>query len=297
MRQTTFLAALVLGAAVGLAGCGGGEHVPDSGNAEGFWTTSGSNPATQMVILSDRSLWGIYGANPTLAGIQGMMRGSADNYKGECLSWSSYYDSYNDTWDDECDDWIQYPSASGSFNQFDMTGNALPMVSWNFSGSATEAQALSFSLTDPKTKADSGTALSMLYDHRYDAAATVATVAGTYAGWTAFSGQARHNLAGINIFGSTLTLPADDAGCSATGTLAPHKGHASSTGSSSSKTVVGILDVQLTFNGASCALGNGRTLQGIVIPPSSTVNGAAQLQIVTATGDKKNGFMLVANRQ
>jgi hypothetical protein len=92
-------------------------------------------------------------------------------------------------------------------------------------------------------------------------------------------------------------LPADDAGCSATGTLTPHKGKASSSQEGSPNTVIGVLDVKLTFNGSGCALGNRTTVQGVTIPPNSTVNGSAQLQIVATTSDAQNGFMLVANRR
>jgi hypothetical protein len=294
MQKKACLTALAIGAAAVLAGCGGG--VQDSGNAEGAWYTIKGNPATQMVILSNGTLWGIYGSDATVAGVQGMLRGSADTYiSNDCLNYFYSYDDDGNYVQGDCSDWVQYPTASGSLTQFDMSGNAAPAIDWYFSGLAQEAATLAITLGHKKNQND-GPDLALLYDDSYDTAASVATFAGAYAGWAAVSGQTRHNLSGITISGSTLTVPADDSGCSATGTLAPHKGKGSSTGDASNATV-GVLDVSLTFNGAGCVLGSGTTVKGITIPPNNTVSGSAQLQIVTATSDKQNGFMLVANRE
>jgi hypothetical protein len=85
----------------------------------------------------------------------------------------------------------------------------------------------------------------------------------------------------MGIAGSTLSLPADASGCSASGTVGPHN---------TSHGIVGVFDLSLRFNGASCAMGNGTTVQGIAIQNNS------QIQIMATTPNGK-GFFFLGNRQ
>jgi len=287
MQKKTCLVALAVAAVIALAGCGGGgDGIPDSGadaSAEGSWYTGDSGYvnssyfATQMIIMNG-TVWGVYGSGTMGTDIQGMLYGSTNV--------DTYCDDYDDDPDSdtygECFDYGQYSIPSGTFAQFDMSGSAAPSSSQSFSGSVGIGRSMLYiTLGD-------GTALSLFHDTNHLSSSTtpLSTIVGTYTGWTAVSGQTRQNLTGITISGSTLTLPADANGCSATGTL---------TQNTTLLNVI-VFNVSLTFSGYGCALGNGTTVQGIALPPNQS-DQFDQLEVLTVTSDGQHGFMLVAGSQ
>jgi|GEM_PF-4914046 len=278
MKTKTYLSILAVCAVATLAGCGGGSEggTPPTGS----WYVSGSSStnnyaAIQIVVLLDGTTWGLYGFNATSAGIQGMLHGSAPRYYYDCLD---YTDPDDDTSD--CLDYsYPYVHHKGTFTQFDMSGS----VSNN-----TTTHSFTLAPDSGNISIDNSAAFMLFSDDNGYQFILPPNIEGTYSGWTAVSGQARHNLANITISGSTLSLPPDDTGCSATGVLRSRSGDRYFMNSA--------YDVNLTFSGAGCALGDGAQLAGMVLPPNSTT-GFNQLEVMTVTSDKKNAFLLVANPQ
>ncbi len=116
-------------------------------------------------------------------------------------------------------------------------------------------------------------------DVSYDTPLTYAAVAGTYNA-VGFSAQGRSNnaLVSINPQGqvSATNLGGD---CTASGTLA-------ATGKN-------VMNLTMTFNGSSCALGNGTTTQGIVI-----YNAEDRLFLgFSLNASRTDGFMAAGFRQ
>jgi len=266
-----------------LAGCGGGGSGDDSYNdLEGQWEgplylypINGYNGYNdyRLIVLEDGSLWGTMSSNNYTAStnIQSMLHGSGESYyDGTCYS---YYSP-----DDSCYyDPTEYFKTS--YTQF------------NFGGPANSQLGLSGSI-DGSTldgKFSYGTRFK-LSSGNYVQAVSLPSIAGVYSGDVAISGSnSRYSLSRITISGSTLTLPADANGCSASGALKPHLKTRPSNGS------VTVFDTSLTFNGAGCILGNGTTVRGVAY--QATFDNTPAIQVLAVTPDNQIGFMMTGIRQ
>jgi len=279
MQKKIHWAALAACTAMALAGCGGGGDKSPANDLKGQWEGSlylypinGYNGYNdyRMIVLEDGSLWGTMSTNNYTASsnIQGMLHGTYSDH-----------DEDDGTCDEDniCStDWTTYFKTS--YTQFNfVTGGANNQLgfsgTWN--GSALDGR---FSY-GTSFKIPSG---------NYVQAVTLSSLAGVYSGYAVVSGSSsRTNLNGITISGSTLTLPADANGCSASGTLTPHLPQAQNG-------AVFAFDTSLTFRGTGCALRNGTTVQGITY--QATFNDATAIQILTVTSDNQTGFMVTGIR-
>lgn len=117
------------------------------------------------------------------------------------------------------------------------------------------------------------------YDSRYDQPASLAAVAGTFSG-QGVSGTIAPQSIGISISSSgKITMPASQ-GCSGSGTAQPRV---------SGKNV---FDVTITFQGSTCALGNGATVRGIAVYES----GQRHLWALALNSAKTDGFIYSATK-
>jgi hypothetical protein len=265
MRKT-YLMALAAGSIIVLADCGGGSDAAHAiqGQWEGslyLYPINGDNNYNdyRIIVMDNDSLWGTLsrGNSTTSSNIQSMFHGSGS-------SGSSDDSSDNDEIDFDT-----------SFTQF------------NFIGGAANSP-LGFSGTVNGTSLDGrfsyGTSFKLSFGS-YVQAASLASIAGVYSGYSVISGSdSRYNLNSITISGSTLTLPADANGCSASGTLTPHQTQAPNG-------LVAVFDTTLTFSGAGCPLGNGTTIQGITYQ-TQFADAANAIQILAVTPDNQTGFMV-----
>ena len=97
-----------------------------------------------------------------------------------------------------------------------------------------------------------GSTFTGSYDSRYDEPASLAAVAGTFSG-SGVTGRIAPQAIGISISSNgQITMPTSQ-GCSGSGSVQPH---------ASGKNVY---DVTITFQGSTCALGNGATVRGIAV--------------------------------
>jgi hypothetical protein len=176
-----------------------------------------------------------------------------------------------------------FPPFSASFTQFDMLDTSSnPNTSRSLSG---KAVGIFMDVT-----LDDSSALSLTGSSAYNYPASLSLIAGTYSGTTA-AGQVLYNLNGITVSGSTLTLPANADGCSASGTLTPHQ---------TPHGTVNVFDTSITFSGTGCTLGSGTTVQGITIATKDQPNNPSDpvlLDVMTVTPDGQNGFMVLATHQ
>lgn len=101
--------------------------------------------------------------------------------------------------------------------------------------------------------ASDGTQFTGTYDASYDQPATLANIAGTFTGW-AITGTIAPQTSTVVIDGTgnlTSSFVSGSLSCTTSGTVTPR-----STGKN-------IYNLQLTFTGNFCALGNGTTVSGV----------------------------------
>jgi len=262
-RESIALAALVCAFGLGLTGCGGGGG--DSGTsaptptpttrtaAEGSWCAIEPDGSIDQIILLDD--------------------GSAWGLYGEGVCGSSYtdiYDMYHGTYT------INGNNVSVSTTEFDYS-SFTSGSGYLISGTASAQSALNL-------VSNGSIAFTMSYLNAYDQPASLAALAGNYSGATATTAVYGAPTGNLTISGSTWSMPADVNGCSASGTVAPH---------STAHGVVGVFDLSLTFNSASCALGNGTTVKGIAIQSSD----GNQVYAMTVTPDGAKDFFVWSVRQ
>jgi len=262
-RKSIALTALACALGLGLTGCGGGGGDSDTSNptapsvrstAEGAWCVTGSSDAVKLfTLLDDGSAWGFYG-------------------KGNCISgFTELGGIYHGTYT------ADGHNVSITGTQFDIT--AATASSANFSGTVLPKGPLS--LTQDGT---SYPTFSGLYRTAYDTPASLSSLAGRYSGggFITISTYDVFN-SDLTVSGSTVNIPADANGCSASGTVTPHK---------TAHGTVNLFDLSLQFSGANCELGNGAIVTGIVFQNDSNT----EFQALAFTPDEK-GFFFVGARQ
>lgn len=98
----------------------------------------------------------------------------------------------------------------------------------------------------------SGSTFTGSYNAYYDQPASLAAIAGTFSG-SGVTGSTLPQAITINISASGEVTAPSSQGCGGSGTLLPR---------ASGKNVY---DVRITFQGSTCALGNGTTVRGIAV--------------------------------
>lgn len=164
-------------------------------------------------------------------------------------------------------------SLSGSGYGFDFATRT--SGSGTYAGSVTTKSSISMSVSD-------GTTLTGTYDASYDQPASLATVAGTYTGWAvtgAIAPQATTVVVDVN-GNISSSFVSGSLTCSTSGKATPR---------ASGKNV---FNVQLTFTGNYCALGNGTVVNGV-----ATYN-AANRQLITMAlnSTKSDGLIYLGTR-
>lgn len=164
-------------------------------------------------------------------------------------------------------------SLSGSGYGFDFVTRT--SGSGTYTGSVTTKGSISLNVSD-------GTTLTGTYDASYEQPASVATIAGTYTGWAVTGGIAPQattvvldvngNISSSFVSGSLI--------CSTSGKATPR---------ASGKNV---FNVQLTFTGNYCELGNGTVVNGV-----ATYNAAnGQLITMGLNSAKTDGLIYLGKR-
>lgn len=164
-------------------------------------------------------------------------------------------------------------SLSGSGYGFDFATRT--SGSGTYAGSVTTKSSISMSVSD-------GTTLTGTYDASYDQPASLATVAGTYTGWAVTGGIApQATTVVVDVNGNiSSSFVSGSLTCSTSGKATPR---------ASGKNV---FNVQLTFTGNYCALGNGTVVNGV-----ATYN-AANRQLITMAlnSTKSDGLIYLGTR-
>lgn len=172
-----------------------------------------------------------------------------------------------------------YGTSNGTGNTFSSTGSDFNLVKWSvvngsFTGTVVPKSTIN-------AVANTGTTISLTYSTTYDSPALLSTIAGSY------------TVSGVSASGTSsnapMTIDANGAvrvvgnGCSAAGTVLPR---------SSGKN---IYNINVTFTGTNCALGNGGTASGIfVLDRTVTPNIALTLAL---TPNKQDGFIAIGTKQ
>ncbi len=156
-------------------------------------------------------------------------------------------------------------SLSGSGADFNLATRVV--TQGTYSGSFREQSTISLSTS-------LGTTFTGVYGTTYSTPASLTTLAGVFAG-QALTGKTAPQAATVTITATgQLSIPAS-LGCSTAGTVAPR---------SSGKN---IFDLNLTFTGSSCALGNGSTAKGILYYDSAS----KQILAMGMNTAKTDGFI------
>lgn len=142
--------------------------------------------------------------------------------------------------------------------------------SGTYTGSVTTKGSISLNVSD-------GTKLTGTYDASYDQPASVASVAGTYMGWAVTGGIAPQATTVVvdangNISSSVVS---GNLSCTTSGKATPR---------ASGKNVY---NVQITFTGNNCALGNGTVVNGV-----ATYNAANKQVIAMALNSTKSDGLI-----
>lgn len=121
--------------------------------------------------------------------------------------------------------------------------------------------------------------LTATYVAAYDQPASLSSLAGTFSG-TGVTGTTNPQANAVTVSASgAITVPTNQ-GCGVTGTATPR---------ASGKN---IFDVAVTFNGSTCALGNGATTQGIAYFNTTT----RRLLVLALNTAKTDGFIYVGQK-
>ena len=240
---------IALAAAAVLTACGGGGSddtstktpAPSALTAEGFWIgTASTGPQVQLAILENGETWGFYTSQRSLLGaLYGNTTSSGTSVSGSGL------DFYGGT--------AKAGSYSGSFSAKNSINLAL--------GSGT-----------------STSTFAGKYSAAYDQPASLANLAGTYAGY-GLTGQTSAQAISLTI-NSNGSIFAGNTRCSASGTATPR---------ASGKN---IFDIKMTFAGNFCALGNGAVTNGIAYYDIST----KQVSVLALNAPKTDGFIYAGAR-
>lgn len=238
----------VLGLTVLLAACGGGggdgaspTAPAPSVTAEGFWEGSASTGVSvALAVLETGETWGVYTSSGSIVGaLYGTTTSSGTTLSGLGKDFN-------------------IPSRSVTPGTY--TGTFVAKSSINVATS-------------------SGSTFSGTYKTAYDQPASLAAVAGTFAG-VGVSGTSPVQPISVTISSSgAITVPAS-LGCSAAGTATPRP---------SGKN---IFDVTVTFTGSTCALGNGASTTGIAYYDATT----RRVLVMAMNAAKSDGFIYVGQK-
>ena len=159
-------------------------------------------------------------------------------------------------------------SVSGTGNDYNIL--ARTFTPGSYSGSATAKTTISVSTSI-------GSSFSGTYRSLYDQSTALSTLAGTYLGY-GVSGTSVTQYTPVTISASGLVSSGSSIlGCVATGNLAPRP---------SGKNVY---NLNVTFTGVNCALGNGMITTGIAILDTSVF--PSRLYAMALKPDKSDGFI------
>lgn len=232
-----------------VAACGGGgddDGAPAPAPApvpapspEGFWVGRASTGTeVYLAVLDDGKTWGLY---------------QSGNYIIGALAGET---SYNGS------------QLSGSGRDFNLISRTISPGTYTGTFSAKNYVDVRLS---------NGSTFTGRYDTSYDQPASLAAVAGTFAG-TGVTGTTLPQAVTINVSSTGQITAPSSQGCGGSGSLLPR---------ASGKNVY---DVSITFQGSSCALGNDTTVRGIAIY-DSTQRG---LWAVAMNNAKTDGFIYSA---
>jgi len=238
------LTALAAVLVLSACGGGGGDDATTSASVEGFWNgTTSTGTAVSLAVLENGETWGLYASSGYLAGaLNGNTTTSGSGV-----------------------------SISGTeFNFLTQTSN-----SGSYSGNVTAKETISISAPD-------GTKFTGTYDPSYDQPATLASVAGTYAGYAVTAEvAAQPSTVVIDVNGNvSSSYVSGTLSCATTGTATPR---------ASGKNV---FNIQLTFTGNYCALGSGTVVNGVATYDSVS----RQLIAISLNGSKSDGLVFVGSR-
>lgn len=236
-----------------LAACGGGGSdtpaaisnptpLPPKTSAAGFWEgTASTGASVALAILEDGQTWGVYTSNNSIAGA----------LYGTTVSSGT--------------------SLSGSGKDFNIPTRSVGSAT--FTGTFVANSSINISTSNGNKS------LSATYAVAYDQPASLASLAGTFAG-SALTGNTAAQSTPVTISASGAISVPGSSGCSPTGTATPR---------ASGKN---IFDVSVTFNGPNCALGNGTVTTGIGYFNTTT----RQLLVLALNAGKTDGFIYVGQR-
>ena len=237
----------VLGLTVLLAACGGGGDGASptapapSVTAEGFREGPASTGVSvTLAVLETGETWGVYTSSGSIVGaLYGTTTSSGT-------------------------------TLSGSGKDFNIPSRSVG--SGTYSGTFV-AKSIIYVATS------SGSTFSGTYKTAYDQPASLAAVAGTFAG-VGVSGTSPVQPISVTISSSgAITVPAS-LGCSAAGTATPRP---------SGKN---IFDVTVAFTGSTCALGNGASTTGIAYYDTTT----RRMLVMAMNATKSDGFIYVGQK-
>jgi len=173
-----------------------------------------------------------------------------------------------------------YGNTSSTSTALSGTGSLFNLVSRtvgnaSYSGTYAVKSSISVSVSD-------GTKFTGAYSSLYDQAASLATLAGTYTGWAVTGGTAAQTTA-VNIDANGSVSSSYVSGtyvCTTSGKATPRN------------TAKNVFNLQLSFSGNACALGNGSTVTGVATYDSA----AKRLIAMGLNAAKSDGFIYLASR-
>jgi hypothetical protein len=251
----TFAASMLL-AACGSGGTGSSSGTPtsptpptppppDLGTAEGLWSgTTSTNRSIAGLVLDNGSYWLIYSAAGNNAVIGGLIQGMSTSTDGNVTSSNGIDFNFEGQG-------VTEASLTGTYTAKSKFGATL-----TYSGGATTVPNSTFTTT---------------YDSDYDVVPSLATIAGTYSGFSDTAGGVESTT--VTISGSGAITGIGAGGCSFSGTAAVHAKGA-------------VYDVSVMFGGGVCSNGTN-TVTGVAY-----FNAAAKQIIgVALNNDRTNGFL------
>ncbi|MDR3454969.1 MAG: hypothetical protein P4L96_19575 [Rhodoferax sp.] len=155
-------------------------------------------------------------------------------------------------------------TLSGTGSQFNLVSGTVTSAS--YAGTFVAKSSITVNLSD-------GSTFNGTYNPEYDQPASLAALAGTFSG----GGLTRNSSALVSVTvdpSGAITVPISQ-GCSASGTATPRP---------SGKNV---FNVTVTFNGTSCALGDGTSTSGIALYESTS----RSLLLWALNGATSDGFI------
>lgn len=248
MIKTTLAVSLI----AALTACGGGSSsgtpattTPAATSAEGLWkgTTSNGRAVTGLV-LDDGVFWVLYSTQSNNNLIAGAVQGSGTSNNGSF--------------------------ASSNAIDFNLEGNGI--LATTLSASYTQKQSFNGTFTYP-TLSHQTVTFTSAYSADYEITPTLATIVGTYTGYSAVKDGIDTGTVAISASGAISAVGV--SGCASTGTVTPRaKGN--------------VYNVSLTYGAAPCATPRG-TVTGIGYFDAA----AKRIYALAMNGARSNGIIFV----